>query len=60
MKNWTRREVKTIMKANGYTIARWNGSHAIYKKENNTIVIGTSNNNSAIFNRIIKENNLVI
>ena len=60
MRNWTKREVRNILKTNGYRIEGWNGSHAIYKKDNNTIVIGTSNNNSAVFNRIIKENNLVI
>lgn len=58
MKNYTRREVKSIMRANGYTIDRWNGSHAIYKNGSRTVVIGFANCNSAVFHRIIKEYNL--
>lgn len=53
------REVKTILRNNGYKIDRYSGSHEIYVNDNgNHITIPASKVNRMMFQRLIKENNL--
>lgn len=58
MKTYNKREFVNILNNNGYTYIRCKGSHFVYKKENETIVV-PKNLNSMIGRRLIKEHNLV-
>lgn len=59
--NYTFREMERIVIANGYSYARTNGDHRIYRKQGaeKTIVLARKKHiNPCIARRIIKENNL--
>ena len=58
MRVYTFKQFKKILKRNGYRCERCNGSHFVYKKANNTIVIN-KNLNTAVAARLIKENRLI-
>ena len=63
MRNYTFREMESIVLSNGYVYIRCTGSHHTYKKEGvaNTIVLAKRKHvNPCIARRIIKENHLVI
>lgn len=54
-----KKDVVKILKKNGYIYVRTHGSHAIYKRGDSTIVV-TSNPNAMMWQRLIKENNLIL
>ena len=55
------RQMEKIVKKNDFYLKRITASHKIYKNANgNTIVLAVCNCNKMIFQRIIKENNLII
>lgn len=60
-KHYTKREMEKILKKNGWEIARYSGSHAIYKNDKGEhLAIGRCNYNSIIFQRLIKEHHMVV
>lgn len=59
MKQWTQKEFFTVLKNNGYTLDRRNGSHCIFTGCNTHISVPKSMN-ATIIRRLIKENNLQI
>ena len=60
-KTYNIREVKQILKYNGYKLDRQSGSHEIYENDNgDSITIKCSHCNKMIFQRIVKEHNLQI
>ena len=63
MKQYTFREIESIVLDNGYKHVRSSSSHFIYKKDGapNTIVLAKKKHvNACIAKRLIKENNLRI
>lgn len=59
MKKYTSREMKKILRMNGYEEVRQRGSHCIFKKDTATVVVN-SNLNPMVCRRLIKENNLIV
>lgn len=59
MKQYSARELKKIVTANGFVLVRINGDHFIYKREDETIVIN-KNINMCVANRLIKQHKLVV
>lgn len=59
-KTWSILEFKKVLRNNGYSLNRVTGSHEIWKKENNSIVVTTGRINKMVARKIIKENNLII
>lgn len=59
MKQYSARELKKIVTANGFVLVRINGDHFIYKREDETIVIN-KNINICVANRLIKQHKLVV
>ena len=60
-RHYTRREMEKILKNNGWTIDRQKGSHRIYINEQGAhISIGTCNYNAMVFQRLAKENNMIL
>lgn len=54
------RQIDKILKDNGYYVDRYNGSHCIYKNdENHTIIIPLSCHKQLI-RRVFKENNIIV
>ena len=52
--------MQKIVKGNGYLLQRVKGSHFIYKQQGKgRIIVINKNLNTAVANRIIKENKLV-
>ena len=51
------REVEKILRKNGYTYKKQNGSHIHYEKDGNVIVI-TNKINAMVWRRLMKENNI--
>ncbi len=58
IKAYSKREFEQLLNDNGYEFARCKGSHFVYKKESETIVV-PKNLNSMIGRRLIKEHNLI-
>ena len=58
---YSRREMERILKQNGYGLCRGRGkgSHSVFKNGDKIIVLSGSNN-KMIFQRLIKENSLVV
>ena len=55
------RDIKKILKMNGWTVHHQKGSHIIYKNEKGEhLTIAICNNNKMIMQRLIKEHNLMI
>ena len=48
MKYYNKREIKQIMKNNGYKQVRTSGSHVIYKKGTSTVSIPINSKNTSI------------
>ncbi len=59
MKQYSARELKKIVTANGFILVRTNGDHFIYKRDDETIVIN-KNINMCVANRLIKQHKLVV
>ena len=59
VKAYSKREFEQLLNDNGYELARCKGSHFVYKKENETVVV-PKNLNSMIGRRLIKEHNLIV
>lgn len=60
MKNYSRKEFERILINNGYMLARQNGIHSIWQKDNlPNIAIPKHKLNFMICKRLIKENNLI-
>lgn len=59
MKYYNSREFRKILRSNGYKLERVKGSHHIYKKDRNEIVIPLKLN-TMIARRLIEENHLVL
>lgn len=60
-KTYNIREVKQIIRDNGYRFDRQTGSHEIYKNdEGDSITIKSTKCNKMIFQRLVKEHNLQI
>ena len=60
-RHYTRREMEKILKNNGWTIDRQKGSHRIYtNNQGSHITIGTCNYNAMVFQRLAKENNMIL
>lgn len=63
IKEYSCREIKKIMKQNGFEIAREpKGSHVIFQKGSHTISIpfNSKSVNKMLFLRLIKENDLIV
>jgi predicted RNA binding protein YcfA (HicA-like mRNA interferase family) len=63
MKQYTFREMESIVRRNGYVYVRANGTHCVYKKDGveKTIVLSKHRDvNACIARRLIKENNLIV
>ena len=58
-KTFTKREVQKILKANGFIYVEAHGGRCKYKRGNEIIMINPEPN-KMIFNRLIKEYNLVV
>lgn len=58
MKSYSKREFTRLLNTNGYEFIRCNGSHFIYKRENETITV-PKNLNQMICRRLIKEHCLL-
>ena len=54
------RDMEKILKFNGFSFDRQNGSHKIWIKGNRTISVPSVTLKCVIANRIIKENRLVL
>lgn len=52
--------MEKILKVNGFSFDRQNGSHKIWTKENQTISVPSVTLKCVVANRIIKENHLVL
>lgn len=61
MKVYNDREIKRILKNNGYNLQRVKGDHEIWISKNSTrhITIPHKNINRMIWQRLVKENNLI-
>ena len=59
IKTFSKREVKKILKANGFDYVSSHGGREKYKRGSETLVMN-SEPNKMIFNRLIKEYNLVV
>lgn len=60
-KHYTKREMEKILKKNGWEIVRYKGSHAIYHNDKGQhLSIGRCNYNAIIFQRLIKQYDMVI
>lgn len=62
LKQFSEREIKKILRKNGYRQIRSCGSHAIYKndKQQEITIPGGREPNKMMMRRLIKENNLAI
>ena len=58
-KTFNKKEVQNILKANGFTLVDSRGNRCKYKRGNETLMINPEPN-KMIFNRLIKEYNLVV
>lgn len=58
-KPWDVKDFKRVLKVNGFEKKRKTGSHEIWKKDGETIVITTKNLDKLIANNIIKTHNLI-
>lgn len=56
---YTYAEFRRILWANGYKEARTNGSHHIYKRNGDTVVV-PNKPNAMIVRRLIKEHDLIV
>ena len=54
------KEMKRILKKNGYSQVRTNGSHSIWKRDGDTISVPVVTFKSVIANRLIKSHNLAM
>lgn len=52
--------MEKILKLNGFSFDRQNGSHKIWTREGKIISVPSVTLKSVVANRIIKENNLVL
>ena len=61
MKVYNCREIKRILKENGYHVERTKGDHEIWmsEKSGRHITIPTKNINRMVWQRLVKENNLI-
>lgn len=60
-KTYNNRDIKRILRSNGFYFQRQTGSHMIYTNENgNHITVRCSNCNKMVWQRMIKENNLAV
>ena len=61
MKVYNSREIKRILKDNGYQIERVKGDHEIWmsEKSGRHITVPTKNINRMVWQRLVKENNLI-
>lgn len=57
-KIYTDREFERLLKKNGYTIERYNGSHTIWVKPGHNSIAVPKSVNPMVIRRLIKENNL--
>lgn len=60
MKTLNEREIRKMLRKNGWEFCRQTGSHAIYKKGEDTLAIGLCKCNKMITQRLIKTYNLSI
>lgn len=61
MKEYSRKEFERILANNGYTVARQDGKHCIWKKDGmHNIAVPKHKLNFMICKRLIKENNLIM
>lgn len=59
MKQYTRREVERILKANGYHAERWKGSHNVWSKPGcQSICLSGQKMRCVIVRRIFRENGI--
>ena len=61
MKVYNDREIKRILKDNGYHVARKKGDHEIWvsNSSNRHITVPAKNINRMVWQRLVKENNLI-
>lgn len=58
---YNKREIRRILKDNGYKLHHQSGSHLIYKNEQGRhLAITVDNCNKMVFQRLVKEHNLKI
>lgn len=61
MTTYNKKEIRRILRKNGWHLDHYTGSHAIYKKEGERpLTIGTKSCNKMIFQRLAKEHNLIL
>lgn len=58
-KSYSSDEFIKILRKNGYHFVRQNGSHLVYEKDGDHIVITKKNINKMICRRLLKQHNLV-
>lgn len=58
MRQWTLREFNRVLNRNGFSVERYNGSHAIYTNSKGSHISVPRSMNAAIIRRLIKENKL--
>lgn len=58
MRQWTLREFNRVLNRNGFSVERYNGSHAIYTNDMGSHISVPRSMNAAIIKRLIKENKL--
>ena len=61
MKVYNDREIKRILKDNGYHVERTKGDHEIWmsEKSGRHITVPANNINRMVWQRLVKENNLI-
>ena len=58
-KTYSKREIKNILKNNGFVYVGSNGARDKYRRGNSMLVINEESN-KIIFQRLIKEHNLIV
>lgn len=60
LKQWSFKEVRRILKDNGYSLISQRGDHLKYKNNDGNVIVITPNPNKMVIRRLIKENNLIV
>ena len=58
MERWSKRDIQKILKTNGWTLSRCNGSHKIYKNASNQHMSVPESYNNVIMLRLFKQYNI--
>ena len=60
-RSYNKRDVLKMLKKNGYSLVRQSGSHSIFENhKGDHLTVKLSSFNPMIFQRLVKENNLII